>query len=166
MATWIKLVGVFIAFAVVAVAILSFTGRKEYIAQTEIAASPETVWSVLTDTASYGEWNPVFVRVDGDYEAGASVTNHVQPPVGDLMEIENEVVEVEANRKLRQTGGVPGIITFDHTWTLEPVEGGTRITQREVDRGAYVWFWDGSWVQPAYERVNEALVERVRDLNR
>lgn len=141
--------------------ILSLTGRKEYRAEITIPAPPEQVWAILTDTRTYGEWNPVFIQVDGEYEVGARVTNHVQPPEGDLIRIENKVVEMEDYRRLRQTGGMTGIITFDHSWRLEPVEGGTRVTQYEIDRGAYVWFWDDSWVQPSYERVNEALQKRV-----
>lgn len=157
----LKLIAGLLVLIVVAVGVLSLTGRKEYRAEIAIAAPPEQVWAVLIDTAAYGEWNPVFVQVDGKYEVGARVTNHVQPPEGDVIKIENKVLDMESNRRLRQTGGVTGIITFDHTWTLEPVEGGTRVTQYEVDRGAYVWFWDDSWVQPSYERVNEALQKRV-----
>ena len=52
-------------------------------------------------------------------------------------------------------------MTFDPTWSLEPVDGGTRVTQHEEYRGIGVWFWDYSWVESAYARANEALKKRV-----
>ncbi len=157
----IKILGGILGILVIAMVVLSLTGRKEYRAEIIIPATPEQVWDVLMDTASYSEWNPVFVQVDGQYSVGSNVTNHVQPPTGDIIKIENQVLELEKSRRLRQTGGVTGIITFDHSWTLEPVDGGTKVIQYEIDRGAYVWFWDDSWVQPSYEKVNEALRKHV-----
>ena len=55
-------------------------------------------------------------------------------------------------------------MTFDHTYLLEAVEGGTRVTQHEEYRGIGVLFWDASWVEPAYSKVNEALRDRVAQL--
>ena len=46
-------------------------------------------------------------------------------------------------------------------WLLEPVDGGTRVIQHEEYRGIGVWFWDASWVEPAYTQANEALRDRV-----
>lgn len=71
------------------------------------------------------------------------------------------VVVMTPEKELRQKGGVPGILTFDHRWLLEPVPGGTRVTQYEVDRGIGLWFWDSSWIEPAYSKVNNALKIRA-----
>ena len=62
---------------------------------------------------------------------------------------------------LNQCGGYKGIITFDHHYILEKVEGGTKFIQREDYTGLYVHFWDASWVEPAYSRVNLALRDEV-----
>ena len=43
----------------------------------------------------------------------------------------------------------------------EPVKGGTKVTQREEYRGIAVWFWDADWVEPAYQKANQALRDRV-----
>ena len=53
-------------------------------------------------------------------------------------------------RELNQVGGIPGILNFDYKWLLEPVDGGTRVVQHEEYHGIGVWFWDESWVEPAY----------------
>ncbi len=70
------------------------------------------------------------------------------------------------NKQLRQKGGMAGVLTFDHQWLLQPVEGGTKVTQFEVDRGFYVWFWDDSWVVPSYTKTAEALAARVSAIKR
>lgn len=56
------------------------------------------------------------------------------------------------------------MLTFDHTWRLEVVDGGTRVTQSEEYRGIGVLFWDPAWVEEAYEQANFNLRDRVESL--
>lgn len=88
--------------------------------------------------------------------------NKVLAPSGKILEITALVRTVNRERELRQTGGIPGLLTFDHQWLLEPIEGGTIVTQHEVDRGIGLWFWDSSWIIPAYTQTIDALSERVK----
>ena len=151
--------------AVPAIVIVLIAGalmtKKTFHVEQLIEATPEEIWEVLMDASNYPEWNPVFVQVEGVYAEGAKMLNKVKAPQGDLLEMSATVKSLRTTRELRQTGGLPGIITFDHQWLLEPVEGGTIVTQHEVDRGLYLWFWDSSWIEPAYQRVNEALKHKV-----
>ncbi|MEW8525615.1 MAG: hypothetical protein AB2552_21490 [Candidatus Thiodiazotropha endolucinida] len=48
--------------------------------------------------------------------------------------------------------------------TLRPTENGTRVIQHEEYRGISIWFWDYSWVEPTYQKANEALKNRVINL--
>ena len=57
------------------------------------------------------------------------------------------------------------MLTFNHQYILQPEDGGTRIIQHEEYRGLGVWFWDESWVTPAYASINEALGERTAALS-
>ena len=131
--------------------------NKTYRVERTISATPEAVWAILMDTAAYGDWNPVFVKVEGSYAAGGTVLNTFKDPSGKLFDVTNKVEALEPNRLLRQKGGFTGILTFDHQWLLEPVEGGTKVTQYEIDSGLYVWFWDDSWIIPKYTEVLQAL---------
>ena len=135
--------------------------NKTYRVERTISATPEAVWAVLMDTAAYGEWNPVFVKVEGSYAAGGTVLNTFKDPSGKLFDVTNKVEALEPNRLLRQKGGFTGMLTFDHQWILEPVEDGTKVTQYEIDRGLYVWFWDDSWIVPKYTEVLQALDREV-----
>ncbi len=44
---------------------------KTVSATTDIDASPMAVWAVLTDLASYPEWNPVFREATGEVAVAA-----------------------------------------------------------------------------------------------
>ncbi len=142
----------------------SLATRKTFRVERTIPAPPEAVWEVLLDTAAYPEWNPVFVEVDGDYVKGERVLNKVRDPSGAILEMTALVETLEPRAELRQSGGTPGILTFDHRWLLAPTEGGTRVVQHEVDRGIGLWFWNADWIEPAYSSVNEALAERVQSV--
>lgn len=139
---------------------MALLGSKTVHTSIVIKAPPAQVWAVLTDAPSYKEWNPTFIDVEGEYEVGKTLTNKVKEE-GKVVTIKSKVIKMDENRELNQFGGIRGVLTFDHRWILEPVEGGTKVIQTETYRGIWVWFWDESWVEPAYSRANEALRDRV-----
>ncbi|MDJ0788370.1 MAG: SRPBCC domain-containing protein [Myxococcota bacterium] len=143
------------------VAALALSGCKSVDAQLTIPAPPEKIWSVLMDGASYGEWNPVLVEVEGEFQEGARLTYQMMTESGEPAEVEARVVKLDPGRELNQAGGYWGILTFDHHWILEPVEGGTRVTQHEDYTGIGVLFFDPSWFEAAYGRGNRNLRDRV-----
>lgn len=150
-----------IAGPVLVLGLAAVLSNKTYRVERVINAPPEKIWEVLMDTSKYADWNPVFVKVEGAYAEGGEVVNTFKDPSGKLHEVTNQVTRLEPNRLLQQKGGVPGIITFDHQWLLEPVDGATKVAQYEVDRGIYVWFWDDSWIVPKYTEVLVALEREV-----
>ena len=143
---------------------MSFIGCATVHTETVIPAAPADVWSVLADASGYEEWNPVLVPLEGELREGETLKYRMTDAEGKQSEVKVEVVKMTREKELNQYGGVWGILTFDHTWSLEPVEGGTRITQHEEYRGIGVWFWDYSWVEPAYARANEALKKKVLEV--
>ena len=127
----------------------------------QFPADAEIVWAVLTYASGYKAWNPVLVPVEGNLLEGQKLKYQMTQPGGKQSEITARVKKMVQLKELNQGGGIPGILTFDHKWLLEPVNEGTRVIQHEEYRGVGVLFWDASWVEPAYRNVNEALRTRV-----
>lgn len=154
--------------AVLIVLIVAVVGalatRKTFLVEIWVPAPPEAVWEVLIDTRAYPQWNPVFVEVDGTYAKGETVLNRVREPSGVILEMTATVETFLPNAELRQSGGIPGILTFNHRWLLEPADGGTKVIQHEVDRGIGLWFWNSDWIEPAYAATNDALAKRVQSV--
>jgi len=149
-----------------ALIVASFLTSKTFEAEITIAAPPEKIWAVLMDTGAYPDWNPTFVEVSGPYLVGTKISSRVRKPDGAFVAMRPTVKALMPKRELRQGGGLPGVLTYNHSWILQPVEGGTLVRQIDVDRGGFLWFWDSSWVEPAYRMANEALAQRVLALNK
>jgi hypothetical protein len=153
-----------ITVAASAVLLVSLAGCKTVTAETVIAAKPETVWRVLSDAPGFERWNPVHVRVEGAFREGEVIKVHVKDGDGKVSAFESTVRRVVPKTELAQGGGVPALLTFSHTFRLEPVKGGTRVVQREEFSGVGVLFVDLDWVQPGYESVNAALKRTAEEL--
>ena len=147
--------------AALALAVLAVTGSKSVHAERVIPRSADAIWAALIDAGRYGEWNPIFVRAEGRFEEGATIRYEMKTQDGATTPVEPLVRRLVGGQELNQFGGMRGVLTFDHTWRLEPVAGGTRVTQHEEYRGIGVWFWDPAWVEEAYR---EALVALERHL--
>ena len=149
--------------ALIGVIVMAFSIFGHGVVHTEIVipASPAEVWAVLTDGPGYKDWNPVLVPVEGQLKQRQTLKYLMTDNTGKQSEVKSKVIEMIDEKKLNQFGGMRGILTFDHQWLLEPVEGGTKVIQHEEYRGIGVWFWDYSWVEPAYTKANEALKKRV-----
>jgi hypothetical protein len=139
----------------------SLLGHKSVHAERIVPASPEQIWAVITDAETYPDWNPVFVEVQGTYEDGATMTYQMKDASGATSKVNSTVIKFDPQRELEQFGGMRGVLTFDHHWILEPVEGGTKVIQHEDYRGIGVWFWDPSWFEGAYGRAIDGLAERL-----
>lgn len=46
---------------------------KVYSATTTIAASPETIWAILTDAVGYPQWDPSVDRIEGRIAPGEKI---------------------------------------------------------------------------------------------
>jgi len=144
--------------------ILYFLGKKSVQHSITINASPEKVWSVLTDTENYESWNPVMKLLEGEIKEGNKVKYRFTQDAENVSEIGSNVRQVIPNKLLNQGGGIPLILTFDHKYILEPAAGGTKLTINEFYKGVGVNFWNPTPVQAAYKTLNEAIKQRAESL--
>jgi hypothetical protein len=132
----------------------------------EIDASPDRVWSVLTDLPAFSEWNPFIREARGEVEVGSRLTVRIEPPGGRPMRFRPTVLEVAPGRGFRWLGrmGVRGIFDGEHSHRLDPTAGGgTRYTQSERFSGALTWFAGGTLEKTlgGFDAMNAALKQRV-----
>ena len=114
---------------------------KELHSQIEINASPERVWSILTDFASYPQWNPFIRRISGQLKVGERFEVLLEPPDGRGITLRPTVLSVEPNRQLRWLGHlwVPGLLDAEHSLATQPLEENrVRFIQSEMFNGVLV----------------------------
>jgi hypothetical protein len=104
----------------------------------EINSSPDNVWRILTDFASYDRWNPFIKRVNGLPSEGTKIEIWIERPGGKNRKYSPIITKVKEARELRWFGksSLPGFLTGEHIFTIEPLHTAqVRLVQRELFRG-------------------------------
>lgn len=113
------------------------TNNPAISAVTDIDSSLEEVWRVLTDFAGYAQWHPDLSFVDLPTEVLPGTVLRARLSNGSEIDGEYDftVLHYEAPRRLAWEGGIPGVVTGEHSFLLDPHGGGTRYTETEVFTG-------------------------------
>ncbi|MEL7168350.1 MAG: SRPBCC domain-containing protein, partial [Bacteroidota bacterium] len=108
---------------------------KSFEARTRIAASPETIWAVLTDAPGFPEWEPNVERIEGTIAPGEKITVHTSFSPDRAFPV--KVAVFEPPRRMVWRGGMPfGLFVGERTFTLTPQpDGTTEVHTREEFRG-------------------------------
>ena len=97
---------------------------KAFCASTNINASPETIWSILTDAVHYPEWDPQAIRIEGTIAEGEMVTAYTK--LSPDRAFPAKVTEFVPGKRMTWTGGMPlGLFKGERTFTLTPQEDGS-----------------------------------------
>ena len=97
---------------------------KAFSASTNINASPETIWSILTDAEHYPEWDPQAIRIEGTIAEGEMVTAYTK--LSPDRAFPAKVTEFVPGKRMTWTGGMPlGLFKGERTFTLTPQEDGS-----------------------------------------
>lgn len=136
----------------------------------DIAATPERVWTVLADLASYPRWHPVFTQASGQLSVGNWVTlTTTQPVTGRTMKVKVKVAAVEPPTELRWTSSVLGMTISRRSFTLSPADGGTELTQTGIyTQGIYSRFPPKTInrIQVSFDTINDALKAQAEAASR
>ncbi len=138
---------------------------KEISAEIDIEADASKVWAILTDFASYPDWNPFIHSATGRLKPGARLRVRIQPPGARGMTFRPTVREVDPLHELRWLGRlvVRGLVDGEHMFILTPGgEGRVHFVQREVFRGVLVPILGGltAATRQGFEEMNGALKVR------
>lgn len=117
---------------------------KSYSATTNIKASPETVWKILTDAPSYPSWDPGVDRIEGTIEPDAKLTAYTKLSPNRAFPV--KVTEFVPGRGMKWVGGMPlGLFKGVRSFLLAPKEdGSTDFTIREEFSGPLLSLFSGS----------------------
>jgi hypothetical protein len=109
---------------------------KAYSATTNINATPEKIWAILTDAARYPEWDPGMLRLEGRVAPGEKITAYTKASPDRAFPV--TVIEFVPGRKMVWASGMPlGLFKGERTFTLAPqADGSTEVALREVFTGA------------------------------
>lgn len=143
---------------------------RELRSEVEIAAAPVRVWRVLVDFASYPNWNPFILSIDGAPTVGGRLVVTLRRGTDSTVRFRPRLLACREGSELRWLGQliVPGLFDGEHVFELSPVgTHATRLVQRETFRGLLVpllWRTLERETLPRFREMNEALRARVESL--
>ena len=135
-----------------------------YTSAATIAATPEAIWAVLTDGASYSNWDSGVIRVGGRIAPGETI--RVFSAVSPERAFPVKVEDFAPGKSMRWVGGMPlGLFKGERTFTLTPGADGqsTRFTLREEYTGPLLPLMWRSMpdLQPSFDQFAAGLKARV-----
>ena len=127
------------------------------------------VWAVLSDFASYPDWNPYLVHVEGEARVGTELSLTIVQRNWDApFTVPATLTEVEPGSMLgwRGVAFFEGVHDTHHTFRLDPLPGDrTRLRQAEAFAGVLPHLiYDDTLrghTQAAFRAMNEALAARI-----
>lgn len=136
-----------------------------------INASPEDVWSVLTDFPAYERegWNPFIRAIGGMPLVGGKLVVSLAGNGGKGMTFKPRVLVAEPARELRWVGklGFGGLFDGEHSFVLSGnLDGTTTLVHAEEFSGLLVALMRGAseGSGAGFEKFNDALRQRCEKL--
>ena len=140
---------------------------KEVRSEIEIASYPESVWKILTDFATYDQWNPFINKIIGLPTEGSKIDIYIETPSGKNRKYSPRITKVEEGRELRWFGksSLPGFLNAEHIFTIEERQPeSVRFIQREVFDGLLTRLFGKGLdtdVMQGFQDMNDALKKRA-----
>lgn len=132
---------------------------KSFAVAISIRATPERIWSILTDASRYPLWNPTVSRLDGTIAPGERIALHVKINPGRAFPV--TVATFEPPRRMVWRGGMPlGLFVGERVFTLTPAANGlVEFSMREAFTGLLAPLIGRSIpdMQPAFDEFAAAL---------
>ena len=114
---------------------------KEITTEILIPATPEKVWSVLTDFDQYPQWNPFIKSITGNVAVGNTIKARIEPPGASGMTFKPTVIVYAEAKEFRWLGHlfIKGLFDGEHCFRLiDNKDGTTTFVQSEQFEGILV----------------------------
>ncbi len=135
--------------------------------QISINASPERVWSVLTDFESYPKWNPFIQSIVGNAAVGNQITARINPPESKGMTFKPVVLAFTPYKEFRWIGKLffKGLFDGEHKFEIiDNLNGTSTFIHSEKFSGLLVGLFQKQLEQntkKGFELMNEQLKKRA-----
>lgn len=100
---------------------------KEIKTQILINATPEKVWSILTNFDNYPNWNPFIKSLEGEVKVGNKIIARIVPPDSKGMTFNPRILTFEKNKEFKWLGHLlfSGLFDGEHKFELIDNRNGT-----------------------------------------
>jgi hypothetical protein len=137
----------------------------------EVDAPASVTWEVVTDFASYPQWNPFTVRVDTSGEVGDEVLLHLPDPSkpGETFTTREHIRVKDAPHHLQYDTGdsIPQMLAIRDQWVEDLGEGRSAYRTTDVFTGEIaqvVYDMQAEWVKAGFDATALALKDRAEKL--
>lgn len=143
---------------------------KQIKTQIMISATPDKVWSVLTDFENHPKWNPFIKSITGEVKVGNQITVSIAPPNGKGMTFKPRVLVFDQNKEFRWIGKLifKGLFDGEHKFELiDNRNGTTTFKHSENFKGLLVGLFKDQLennTKKGFELLNESLKKRVEEM--
>lgn len=138
---------------------------KEIKTEILIHATPDKVWSILTNFDNYPNWNPFIKSIKGNPKVGNKIVARIEPPQSKGMTFKPKILVFEPNKELRWLGHLlfKGLFDGEHKFELiDNGNGTTTFIQSEKFKGLFLPLFkkqlDNS-TKKGFEEMNKKLKE-------
>lgn len=136
-----------------------------------VAAPSEVIWGVIADFPRWGEWNPIYPKVEGRLSIGSPVSFELHLPNRPVRHLQGKIVEWVPNMQLIwQLSLFGGLVRTTRYFEIEQLADESCILSNgEIFEGigaGIVPKAERAVLKRAFELVNEAAKGRVEDIMR
>lgn len=126
-----------------------------------IQATPEAIWSILTDFEKYPDWHPYLIKVEGDTVIGTMLHATYTKADGSTDQFKARMLTCNYAKKLSWGGGIGFLFSAEHYFIIEPIDAQTVLfKQGEYWRGLFGGMYGRKVYEDAcvnFERMNTML---------
>lgn len=144
--------------------------KNHVFTEIEINASPEEVWSVLTDWDKLKEWSSSFIGISTNklIKGEKFVSYFKNPLTGGVMELEHVCSDYQEGKKFGWSGDMIGKTQDHHIYSLEPTPNGNTLFKQEDGlhgpHSRLLNFLAKHQMMSMYKKFNQELKDRVESL--
>jgi len=131
-----------------------------------INATPDKIWTIITDFKAYPDWNPFIRSVEGVVKQGSKIEAFITPPKSKGMSFKPVILVREERKELRWLGHLlfKGLFDGEHQFLIsDNGDGSSTFHQNEKFTGLLVGLFAKSLntnTKAGFEAMNLALKEK------